>query len=166
MAADLTIAGWTRRQSVLLMDDHVVVLENEGYTDRVHRIFFDGIRSLVIWKTWPWGRMLLFACLTGVPGYLLFTLDEVGQVIGGIFLAVFAIVELRYLLYRKTTIRLQDGPRSRDFVVITRPGKIRETVDRLRTRIEAVQEQEIRRAAEREAERAGSAPSTPQAAPQ
>jgi len=166
MGADLTIAAWTRRQSVLLMDDHLVVLEHEGYSDRVHRVFFDGVRSLVVWKRWPWGRMLLLGCLTALPGYLIYSLGGAGEVIGGIFFAVGAILELRYLVYRLTTIRLQDGPRSRDFGVIVRPGRIRDVVDRLRARIEAAQEQEIRRAAEREAERTGSAPATPQEAPQ
>lgn len=162
MPGDLTAASWFRRQCILVGGDALVLLESSsGSKDRMRKILFDRVESIVTWKTIPWGRMALFALLLGLPGFLLLGAGEVPAIVGYILCGICLFVEARYLYDRKTTLRIRRAGEDRDIVVIVRPGKLDHVLGRVRDRIEATQAQAMRRAEEREAERVEAASAPP-----
>jgi hypothetical protein len=112
MSADLTYSGWMTRGSLVLQDDALVVLEHQVIRDRVKRIKYDRVSTLLIWREFPVGRAVLFLVLFGLPGISSLTTGGGGIVTGSILLAVLAIIEIRYALYQKTHILIQRGERT------------------------------------------------------
>jgi hypothetical protein len=154
MAVDLVGTSWLRKLSVLVMDDCLVLLESVGQRDRIRRVLFERLESLVVWKTLPWVRMLLAAVLLGAVAASLISFGDGVAIAGQVILGVLVLIEGKYLYDRKTRIRIRYAGEDRDIVVILRPGKLRRVLDRLRANAEATQEQAIQRAEEREADRA------------
>ena len=155
MGADLKGANWLSKESAIVAADGLVILEHGGAKDRTRKILFDRVESVLVWKTLPWLRMLLFAVILGVPGTLLLLLvrDKVPSTIGAVVLGICVVIEAWYLYARKATIRVHRGGQNRDFVAITWPGRLRRVLGRMRQNIEAVQGQAAQRAEQREAER-------------
>jgi hypothetical protein len=151
VAVDLVGATLTRRQSLLVDDDALVVLESIGSRDRVRRVLYDRVASVVVWRALPWVRMLLVAVLAGLPGMGMLTLEG-GEYVGWPLL-IFTIIALgRYLYSGKTFIRMRRGRADMTLTTIARPGKVEKALERLCRHIERAQGDAIRRAAERQPE--------------
>lgn len=150
MAVDFTSSGVFRRTSVLLMDDCLLVLEQDGNRDRVRRILFDRVASVVAWKTFPWvwaGTALVLAGLSAL--LLLIGYAPLGWIATVLILSfVGCFVYLAYA--RLTHIRIERLGENHELKTIKRPGKIDDFLRRLYANIEANQQREIARAAKRE----------------
>ena len=147
MAADMKSAGLVRVESFIIRDDCLVMLERETTSDRMRRIFFDRVESVVVWRAFPWGRALISGALTALPaagfaaGAANARMDwEILAFFAILFAAAFLFLELRYLIDFKTHIRITRDGATKDIVVIVRTGKVRRFVRRLRGNIRTVQE--------------------------
>ncbi|MFP4055239.1 MAG: hypothetical protein ACLF0G_00040 [Candidatus Brocadiia bacterium] len=153
MAADLAGARPLRRESLLVEGDCLIVLEHSGGgRDRLRRILFDRVESLLVWRTLPWVRMLGVALLLGVPAAPFLLVPEAPAAVGWVILGCLLVAEGRYVYDRKTHIRVCRAGVARDFATVTRPGKVRRVIGTLRANIDAAQAEAHRRAAEQAAE--------------
>lgn len=147
MAADIQLATIFRRESMLINDDSLVSLYHEGYQDRVHKILYDHIESIVTWRVIPWARMLIFAILFGLPAALCFIPgEEEFNYLGLILLSFSLITELYYLYCGKTVVRINKIGEIKEFEIIARPGKVRNFIAGSRINIENFQRQAAMRA--------------------
>ncbi|MBI4584425.1 MAG: hypothetical protein HY717_10425 [Planctomycetes bacterium] len=159
MGVDLKIQRWFHRESLVLWDDCLIQLEHEMIQDRVRRIFYEQVESVVAWKVAPWAQIVIVLILLGLPGLLILLFNEIpAYVIGGIILALAAILLLRYLLYRKTLIRIRRAGEVKDFAAIASPARINRFLRRLRAGIDQAQGEAKARQAAREAESPAAAP--------
>jgi len=147
MAVDLKSAGLVRVESFVIRDDCLVILERETTSDRMRKMFFDRVESVVVWRAFPWRRALIGGVLTALPaagfaaGAATARVDwEILAFFAIFFAAVFLIMELRYLIDFKTHIRITRDGATKEIVVIVGPGKVRRFVRRLCGNIRAVQE--------------------------
>ncbi|GJM24080.1 MAG: hypothetical protein DHS20C16_04950 [Phycisphaerae bacterium] len=141
MAADLRIRGSFASASVLLFDDHLVQLEHSHTSDRVRRIRYDRVESVVHWRVIPVGRTVLFGLLLGLPGLgMSLSSEPVFQGLGIFFVALMIFVVGRYLYLKRSNIRITRA--GRDFTIsgIVSPKKIRRLIERLEINIRKVQE--------------------------
>jgi len=150
MGIDYRDANWFNRQTGLLMDDCLVLLEQEYTKDRVRRVLFDRVESVVSWRRFPWGRGLVFGLFFGLPALFILSEEPVVQVIGVVFLLLFLAAEARYLHCGLTRIRITRAGHDTTISVIMRPGKLRRFLDRLYSAVEAHQAHLAREVEERE----------------
>lgn len=149
MAVDLKAGGVIRVQSLIVNDDHLVILERDGYKDRIRKTLFDRVDSIVTWKTLPWGRMLFFLFLLGGPAVPMAIADADLLPFAVVLFVILAIIEARYLLYMKTWLCITRAGTSRIFSMVVRPGRFRTVLDRMRANIVATQRKEAERARQR-----------------
>ena len=152
MAADLTISKLVYSESLLITEDSLVCLERRSTKDRVRRILFDRLESVVVWRTLPLVAMLIVALLLGPIGLILMVVGDEGRIAGDILIAILFLVEIGLLLCGKTHIRIAHEGKRREFSLVARPGKAHRFVRRLCESIEASQARAIRRAEEHQAE--------------
>ena len=167
MAADLKINNLRQRKSLLLAGDHLIALDHGYLRDRLHRINYDRVESILSWRRMPWVRMLLTLLLFGGLGILLIiTNDPAGQFFGAIAMLVFVLLEWRYLALRKTTIRITRAGKHSDFTGIISRRKITNFLAILEQDIRRVQSEAEERAMGRLTESDGLLPEEPPPAPQ
>ncbi len=149
MAVDLRFGVILNRRSLVLYDDHVVVLEHGVTRDRVRRIAYDRIQSVLSWRGLPWGRMLFFAALFGAPGLLLLTVGATPHTVIGLTLLVCtALIEARYLTMRLTRIRITRADKHYDFKGVVSRRKVARCLQRLDEDIRQAQHHAEERALE------------------
>ncbi len=142
MPADLTTAGFFQRHSVVLRDDHLVMLEHRSTQDRVRRIPFDRVETVVWWWTLPWGRMAIYGFLFGGLGLVLLALRHpIAYTIGGSVIGVATVVIGRYIYMGKTTIQITRAGSEYVIQAIASPKKIRRLITRLESAIIQTQQQ-------------------------
>lgn len=137
MPEDLTSAGLFRREAYLIDDDCLMVLEAGFASDRVRRIGFDRIESVVVWSQMAGGWQFL-GIVTAAFGFVM-GLSEffVGWFIAGIGAVIFA----RFALCRKYTIRITRAGMRKDIFCTLRPARVDRFVERLCAAIDAAQRQ-------------------------
>lgn len=142
MAADLKLRNLFSSNSIVLLDDHLVELEHGHTSDRVRRVLYDRIESVIHWRVQPLGRMIAFGLVFGIPGMLaIMSSDSVWGTMGVILLAITVILEARYLYTGKASVRILRAGRTFEINGIVSPRKLRRLLDRLRLDIERVQQQ-------------------------
>ena len=82
MAVDLRSRSSFERFSIIVMDDAVVKLEHTYGDDRMKRIMFASMESLVIWRKIAWVYLILFALLVLLPGILLMIFNDELRILG------------------------------------------------------------------------------------
>jgi len=141
MAADLTFAGFVRRSSIVLLDDHLVLLEHSATRDRVRRIPYDRVESVLSWRRLPWARLILIGLLFVASGLMMFTIgDLVGKGLLAIPLVVTALIVARYLYMGVTKIRITRADKHYDFSGILSPRKVARCLSRLDESIRRAQQ--------------------------
>lgn len=159
MGADLTASAWTRRESVVLTEDSLIILEQEYRQDRMRKVLFDQVSSLVVWRKFPLGRSLAFTAVMGVPAGILLaaardSMDSTPEyVVAACLLGLLVLILVRYFICGKTFIRIGYSGNVREFAFIARPGRMRKFLDQLVANIRKTQEEAIRRAEARDADR-------------
>ncbi|NOX57528.1 MAG: hypothetical protein GXP29_01550 [Planctomycetes bacterium] len=134
MAVDLKLRNSFGNVSIILMDDHLVELEHSYTSDRVRRIRYDRVESVVRWRVLPLGRMAIVGLLVAVPGLLMmFSSEQVFVTMGTAFLTIAACIEAIYIYAGKTHISIMRAGREFKLAGVVRPHK----VDRLLNRMEA-----------------------------
>jgi hypothetical protein len=132
MAADLKFTGIAHRSSIVLLDDHLVVLKHGSTRDRVRRVVYDRIDSVLSWRSLPWVRMVLFGVLFGISGLLMLAAAEpFANVLGAILLSTTTLIEVRYLYMGKTTLRITRADKHYDFTGVVSPRKVASCLSRL-----------------------------------
>jgi hypothetical protein len=151
---DLRLPSLLRKRSFVIMDDHLVLLAHQHMKDRVQRISFDRIDSILIWSVIPWVRMLIWAVLFGLPALGIFLInDPVATVIAIVLLTCLTLIELYYLLRRKTSIRItRAGVHTTVCAVVSR-RKVRRFAANIAPRIRQTQRLAEQRAADHQADR-------------
>jgi hypothetical protein len=140
MAVDLRSNTMFARISLVLMDDHLILLEHGRTADRVRKFRFDAIEAVVIWRKLPWLRITLCALLLAMPGAALqFVGDTFATVSGLLLLALGLGLITWYVVCRQTTIRLVRSGKIHDVGGVFRPGRVRRFRERLLAGIAAAQ---------------------------
>jgi hypothetical protein len=148
LPADLSTSNPFRPMSFIIDEDCLTVLKHEPTRDRIHRILFDRVESVTIWRTWPWVHMLVVGALFGLPGLLLIlTQNVVGYVWSGILLFWTATLLARYAIWRKTHFRIVRAGKVGTFATIRRPSKVRRFITRLQAQIVIAQDRAAQAAA-------------------
>ncbi|MDH5639262.1 MAG: hypothetical protein OEZ04_12315, partial [Nitrospinota bacterium] len=110
MAADLTIPGTTGRKSFLLMDDALVMLEHGGMRDRVTKILYEHIETILVWKKMPWIKIILTAVFLGGLALLFLREAEKGneafRTSAEILAAALIVAEAVIIIMKTTYLRI------------------------------------------------------------
>lgn len=125
--------GFMSRQTIVLDQGVVMVLEHEFTADRVRRIHPDQVESVVVWKTIDWWRLVIFSAITLLPGIgmVLGSLSDAGsstQIIGLVLLVIGLILALRLVIYGRTMFRVRRAGKIQTFRAVAGPKKIRQFV--------------------------------------
>jgi hypothetical protein len=126
MSVDLRNASTFGRISLLVMDDCLIKLEH-GYTrDRVRRLMYDAIESVIIWRRVPGVRITVCVVLFLLPGMGLLFANSTVAIVIGIFLLALALGLISWYIYAgKTIIRIVRIGKTDDVIGIFRPGRVR-----------------------------------------
>lgn len=144
MAADLTTTGFFQRRSVILQNDHVVVLEHQSTKDRVRRIAFDRIEHVVLWRSLPWVYMVVYGLLLGGPGLAFLAVRSTPIIFIGLTLvAITVIIEARYLYMGKTSIRITRAGSAYVISGVVSPRKVDRFISRMEEAIHRAQQTQI-----------------------
>jgi len=147
MAADLEARGLFQRRELMLDDDALLDLENGFGSDRIRRILFERIQTVVAWTNVLAGRLVLSFMLLIVGVLFLIPLFQGDAnpiiVLGVIFIILGLIFVLRYLMVQRYNllIRMIDGTEHK-IAALGRPVKFRRFVKRLTDSISAFQASE------------------------
>jgi hypothetical protein len=137
MPADLTSAGLFRRESYLITDEYLLVLESGFASDRVRRLRFDRVESIVVWGR-PAGGVQFFGIVTAAFGFVL----GLSNVVAGWFIAgAGALIFARFALCYKYKIRITRAGVRKDIVCTVRPGRVHRFLEQLGAAIDAAQGQ-------------------------
>lgn len=144
MAADLKLTGYMHRASLVLLDDQLVFLKHEFTRDRIRRIGLDRVEAVLTWKKNFWVRVLLILVVVGAPSALFLTFAVLGEttfyIPAAVFVGLLLLIELNYLLWRSTTIRVSSAGEDFDFTGIVSPRRVDRLLARLETNIERTQQ--------------------------
>ncbi len=145
MPADLTSAGLFHREAFLIDDDCLVVLEAGFSSDRVRRIGYDRVESVVVWSQMAGGRQF-FGIVMAAFGFVM----GLSELVVGWFVAVVgAAIFARFALCRKYTIRITRAGRRKDICCTRHPAPLHRFVERLCAAIDAAQNHAIAKAESR-----------------
>jgi hypothetical protein len=140
MGVDLTFASFAQRRSLVLLDDQLVELQHAMTHDRVRRIHFDRLESVLAWRRIPRFRLLVVFAVLGVPGVLLIAVGDPGTIGAGVFLlVVMLLVTLYYVYHGRTTIRLTRAGQNYEYAGVIRRGRVLSFLARLEQRARLVQ---------------------------
>lgn len=154
MPADLTINSLSKQRSLLIEPESLVILQREGTRDRVRRIRFDRVESVVVWKSVAWVAAVFTSLLPLIVAVILISIgtseNEPGvSATGAGFLALAIILAAAVLMRGKTHIRIRRAGVNRDFACIKSQKKLRIFLDKLANAIDAAQESALTQALER-----------------
>lgn len=131
MPADLTTASLIVRQSLVLDDDALVILESRGGSSRVWRVPYLRVRRLTLHQRLPAGRMAVVFLLLTLPGAALLLIDDdVAWVFAGILIGLSLVILTWYAVCRKTRLRFEYSTSERELEVIARPKRLRRFTQR------------------------------------
>jgi hypothetical protein len=140
MAVDLTFASFAQRRSLVLLDDQLVELQHAMTHDRVRRIHFDRLQSVLAWRRLPRLRLLVVFAVLGVPGVLLIAAGDPGTIGAGVFLlAAMLLITLYYVYHGRTTIRITRAGQNYEYTGVIRRGRVLRFLARLEQRVRLVQ---------------------------
>ena len=159
MPADLTINSLSKKRSLLIEPESLVLLQREGTRDRVRRIRFDRVESVVVWKSVAWVAAIFTSLVPLIVAAILISLGTLENApgvsaTGAGFFALAIICAAAVLMRGKTHIRIRRAGVNREFVCIKSQRKIRVFLDKLTTAIDAAQEAALTQALERSEEAA------------
>jgi len=144
MPADLRIHGFVNRKSFLVMEDSLVMLEHSQFSDRIHKILYESIESIIVWKKTPWLKMTLTALILGGFAYIPFlgtgspaNSDTRNYLL--IVLGVFVALEVILLTRKNVFIRIIHAGQPLDLAFGAFPWTVRKFVDNIRAHAEARQ---------------------------
>lgn len=136
----LTTASFIVRQSIVLDERSMVILESHAAGNRVWRVPYEQVRSLTVTQQFPIVRMLLVAMFIFLPGLLFLLIQEFeANVVAAFFLTLGFLVLAWYIVCRKTTLHLRYGTRERTLPIIARPGKVSRFVQNFTTAVQRAQ---------------------------
>lgn len=142
MSVDLANNTTFQRLSLVVMDDSLIKLEHERTQDRVRKIMFDRVESLLIWTVPPWLNICICGIFFALPGFGILLVQEVWSSIVGDFLLALGLGLIGWYVYcGRTTIRAVRGGRLHEIKGIFRPGRVRRFRERLVAGIRRAQEQ-------------------------
>lgn len=139
MPVDFATRSLFNKQSGIIDDECLIMLEREGARDRVWRIQFDRVQSLVVWRTIPWWWSIPIGIILVTSVLLLFVSEPVANGIGlGILVTVLLLGS--WLVYCKNTHMAfhRDGTVVR-ITFMVRPSKQKRIVQRIRENIARTQ---------------------------
>ncbi len=159
MPADLTINSLSKKRSLLIEPESLVILQREGTRDRVRRIRLDRVESIVVWKSVAWLAAIFTSLLPLFIAVILIifgTSENAPEIsaTGAGFLALAILCAAAVLMRGKTHIRIRRAGINRDFACLLSQKKIRVFLDKLATAIDAAQEAALAQALERSEETA------------
>ncbi len=153
MPADLRFNGFVQRSSMVVLGDHIAILEHDWSQDRVRRITHERIESVLMWRRVLWGHIVLLLLVFGGLGGWLVSYDIYAvRVVGVVLLSVLIVAVARYLYLGKTTIRINRSDKAMDFTGIISPRRVERCLARIETFVRQVQDQKMDQEAEVEPE--------------
>jgi hypothetical protein len=141
MSADLKCNTTLRRTSLVILDDCLVMLEHELTRDRVRKVMFDRVESVLIWAKVPWLRIVLLFVLLGLPALGILLIHEpVSTAIALVLLAFVVGMNAGYAYCGHTTIRIVRAGQTYEISGIFRRGPLTRFRARLLGGIRRVQQ--------------------------
>ena len=141
MPVDLTTASVLARQTLVLDDQNLVVLESQTSSSRMRRIPYGQVKGLAVSRGFPVVRMMMIALFILLPGVLLMlTHVRTVTIIGTLLIAIALVILISYLVVGKTTITIDFGTRHRTFHIIARAAKINRFLKRFDKAVSTSQE--------------------------
>jgi len=164
MPVDLRVHGIANRKSLLVMEESLVLLEHSQFSDRIHKIRYENIETILVWRKTPWLKMAVTAVILGAIAYIPFVgswslEDRDTQVYLLTALGFFAVLEALFLFRKNHFIRIIHSGQRLDLKVSAFPWKARGFVDKVRAH--AGQRQEKLRERRNAAREHGEAKSDP-----
>lgn len=141
---NLYARGWFSNKRIVIEDDALGFYEQQFGSDRVRRVLFDRIDSVVYWRRFPWLRAVLFCVLIGLPGAVLagvgiYNSESISTIIGGVVLLFWLLIFLRYLWYGRSTIMVTRDGKSKGFETVVSPRRRKKFLRELDEAIEQYQ---------------------------
>ncbi|MDH5638042.1 MAG: hypothetical protein OEZ04_06085 [Nitrospinota bacterium] len=141
MPVDLRVHSLASRKSLLVMEDSLVMLEHSQFSDRIHKILYESIESIIVWKKLPWLKMTLTALALGGFAYIPFIgtgslANNDTRIYLLIVLGVFVALETILLIRKKVFIRINHSGLALDLAFSAFPWKVSNFVDKVRTQAE------------------------------
>lgn len=121
------------------MDDAVVKLEHTYGDDRMKRIMFSSMESLIIWQKVAWLHLISIALVILLPGILLMIFSDELKILGDVLAGLGLLLILWFAYCGKTTIRMTRRGTVTDISGVFRPGKVRKFRDKVLEAVRRVQ---------------------------
>lgn len=130
-----------KRSSLVTTEDCLVHAEEDYFSDRLRRTFYDRISAIVTYRTMPIVRILLCLVLLSGPGVLLLLVAEMlfFRTFGWALLLVGVGMATWLMICRETHIMVERDGEWRHFRAIASRSRIRRFMDDLFSRIHAAQ---------------------------
>lgn len=146
MSVDLKISGLTGGMSVLTLDGELIILEHGVGQDRVKRILYENIESILVWEKIPWLRMIGAAVFLGLLIYVFGAAyrtgrDETSLYVIFILGVLLVLLEAIFLIRKDAHMRINHGAEPYDLTAPAYPWRIRKFVQKVRDRAETVQKE-------------------------
>ncbi len=127
--------------TLILRDDHLMILEPSFLHDRVRRVQFNHVEHLTVWRDVAVWRLVI-SLLIALPGVLLMTLGHGTAVLilGAVLLGLSLLVAARYVFRRRVGIRLVRGRTVCRYHVIASEQRVERFVEQLTRRIDQTQQ--------------------------
>lgn len=121
--------GWFGSRRVLIEKNCLGYYEHQFGSDRVRRMLFDRLESVVVWRRFPWDRAAIFTIVLGLPALVLTVagvyMNEPGLWgFGAVVLCLWALVFGRFVWYGRSTILVHRDGKSKRIHVIVSPRKL------------------------------------------
>ncbi|MEM1097188.1 MAG: hypothetical protein AAGH92_00225 [Planctomycetota bacterium] len=140
MPADLTTASLVARQSVVLDDEAMILLESRGSSSRVRRVPYRQVYRLTLHRRWPAGRMATIFLALLLPGAAIALIDEpIARGFAAVLIVLAVCILSWYGVCRKTMLRFEFGSMSREVEVIATPARLDRFVRRFTELVTNVQ---------------------------
>ena len=144
--ADLKIAGLVNRMSLIVADEALVILEHSSTKDRVIKILYENIESIIVWKKTSWVSMILAMVILGGAAYIPLsayrTLKDESMLWIAIFLGVLLVaLELVMVIRKKYYLRINHGGEAFNVAAPIFPWQIRKFIGSVKEKTEAAQKE-------------------------
>ena len=143
MPVDAHFSQFTKKISAIVDDDNLVILEHDYTRDKVRRIQFDRVESLVTWRRYPLLHVLLSTLFFGGIGIaLLVVQDSVANGIAAFMFSILAMLLFYYTTRQRSHIRIVRGGKTFQYAGFNSRRKFERFLEKLsvaisRTQVEA-----------------------------
>ena len=142
MGIKLKQVGWIRRQFLEVEAHQLLLLQPEWGSDRVRRILYDRVETLVTWRTIPWDRLIVSSIVLLIPALLLLLVGGFPETraTGGVLAVIGLSLVGWYLTARRTHFAISRAGETYRFSTITVRRRVQRFLTAVTSAIATVQQ--------------------------